>query len=132
MPATVLIVDDSKLARIVAARAITGLQPDWERVEASNAEEAIARMADHKIDLAILDYHMPGKNGLDLAADLRAMRPTMPIAIIAANMQPEVINRARAITAAFVPKPITGDVLEGFISDAALRIAGDETGDSDP
>jgi CheY-like chemotaxis protein len=122
MLATVLIVDDSKLARIVAARAITALQPDWERVEAGNAEEAIARMADHKIDLAILDYHMPGKNGLDLAADLRAMRPTMPIAIITANTQDEVINWARAVNATFVPKPLTANVLQTFISGAAQQI----------
>jgi DNA-binding NarL/FixJ family response regulator len=123
MPATVLIVDDSKLARIVAGRAITALQPDWERIEASNAEEAIVRMADHKIDLAVLDYHIPGKNGLDLAADLRAMRPTMPIAIITANTQDEVINRARAVNATFVPKPLTADVLQTFISDAAQQIS---------
>ena len=38
MTTTVLIVDDSKLARIVAAKAISALQPAWERVEASNAD----------------------------------------------------------------------------------------------
>ena len=29
MPITVLIVDDSKLARIVAGKVVTVLQPDW-------------------------------------------------------------------------------------------------------
>jgi hypothetical protein len=30
MPTTVLIVDDSKLARIVAGKALAELQPDWQ------------------------------------------------------------------------------------------------------
>jgi metal-dependent hydrolase (beta-lactamase superfamily II) len=34
---TALIVDDSKLARIVISRAISALQPNWQRLEASNA-----------------------------------------------------------------------------------------------
>ena len=42
MAITVLVVDDSKLARIVMAKAITALQPDWTRVEAGNADEALA------------------------------------------------------------------------------------------
>jgi CheY-like chemotaxis protein len=58
---TVLIVDDSKLARIVAWRELTALQPEWERVEAGNANDAVARMEDRQIDIAVIDYNMPGK-----------------------------------------------------------------------
>jgi CheY-like chemotaxis protein len=122
MPITVLLVDDSKFARMVAARAISILQPGWECVEANNAEEAIARLGDRKIDLAVLDFHMPGKNGLVLAAELRAMRPTMPIAIISANVQEEVVNRTRALNATFVAKPLTGNALRSFIVGAALQL----------
>lgn len=126
MATTVLIVDDSKLARIVAGKALTALQPGWERAEAGNAEEALARVAAGGIDVALLDYNMPGKDGLALAAELRALDPTMPLAVITANVQDEVIARARALTAAFVPKPVTEEGLRGFISGAALRL---RTGD---
>jgi len=122
MTITVLIVDDSKLARIVAAKNIHALQPDWNRVEASNADEALAVVADGKIDLAVLDYNMPGKNGLELAAELRTLYPTMPLAVITANVQEEIISRARAVNATFVAKPVTEDALRGFISGAALRL----------
>jgi CheY-like chemotaxis protein len=125
MTVTVLIVDDSKLARIVAAKNIHALQPDWERVEASNADEALAAAADRRIDLAVLDYNMPGKNGLELAAELRTLYPTMPLAVITANVQDEIVNRARAVNATFVAKPITEDALRGFISGAALRLRAD-------
>jgi CheY-like chemotaxis protein len=122
MATTVLIVDDSKLARIVAAKAISALQPAWERVEASNADEAMTLLGERQIDVALLDYNMPGKNGLELAAELRALHPTMPIALITANVQDEVIASARAVNASFVSKPLTEDGLRNFMSGAALRL----------
>jgi CheY-like chemotaxis protein len=122
MTITVLIVDDSKLARIVAAKAVRGLQPAWRRMEATNAEDALAAMETGEVDVALVDYNMPGRNGLDLAADLRARHPAMPIAVITANVQEEVIAQARAVGAAFVGKPVTEDGLRGFLSSAALRL----------
>lgn len=119
---TVLIVDDSKLARIVAAKTLAALQPDWERVEAGNAQEALEVLRDRKIDLAMVDFNMPERDGLDLAADMRAMHPMMPIAVITANIQDEVIARARAVNATFVSKPLTEEGLRGFVSGAALRL----------
>ena len=125
MTVTVLIVDDSKLARIVTAKNVHALQPDWERVEASNDEEALSVVAGRKVDLALLDYNMPGKNGLELAGELRALYPTMPLAVITANVQDEIVSRTRAVNATFVAKPITEDALRGFISGAALRLRAD-------
>lgn len=122
MATTVLIVDDSKLARIVAGKALAALQPEWERVEAGNADDALAIIKDRKIDLALLDFNMPGKDGLQLAAELRSLKPTMPIAVITANVQDEVIARARDMNAAFVSKPVTEEGLRGFLSGAALRL----------
>ncbi|WP_043839792.1 response regulator [Muricoccus aerilatus] len=122
MATTVLIVDDSKLARIVAGKAVAALQPDWARVEAGNAEEAMARLDAGGIDLALLDYNMPGKDGITLASEMRALHPSMPIAVITANLQDEVIARVRAVNATFVPKPVTEEALRGFVSGAALRL----------
>ena len=123
--ATVLIVDDSKLARIVVGKAIAALQPEWVRLEAGNADEASALLDSQSVDLVILDFNMPGRNGLELAEELRARFPSMPIALATANVQDEVIGRARAAGATFVPKPITEDALRGFISGAALKLRAD-------
>jgi len=119
---TVLIVDDSKLARIVAGKALAALQPEWERVEAGNAHDALEILRERKIDLAMIDFNMPEKDGLQLAAELRAIHPMMPIAVITANIQDEVIARAREVNATFVSKPLTEDGLRGFVSGAALRL----------
>lgn len=122
MGATVLIVDDSKLARIVVGKAIAALQPDWSRLEAGNADEALALLETQKADLVVLDFNMPGQDGLELAETLRSRFPTMPIALATANIQDEIIARARAAGATFIAKPITEDSLRGFISGAALRL----------
>jgi len=119
---TVLLVDDSKLARIVAGKTIAALQPDWQRVEASNADEALLVVKAQTIDLAVLDFNMPGKDGLELAAELREAYPQMPIAIITANVQNEIIARARELNASFVGKPVTEETIKGFLSGAALRL----------
>ena len=119
---TVLLVDDSKLARIVAGKTIAALHPDWARIEASNADEALDMVKAHAVDVAVLDFNMPGKDGLELAAELRASYPLMPIAIITANVQNEIIARARELNATFVGKPVTEDAIKGFLSGAALRL----------
>jgi len=118
----VLIVDDSKLARIVAGKTLAALQPEWERVEAGNAREALEILRERRVDLAMIDFNMPDTDGLELAAELRTLYPTMPIAVITANIQDEVIARAREVNATFVSKPLTEDGLRGFISGAALRL----------
>lgn len=122
MPVTVLIVDDSKLARIVAGKALAELQPEWQKVEAGSAAEALEVVGAREIDVALIDFNMTEKDGLELAAELRALRPEMPLAIITANIQDEIVARAREIGAAFVAKPVTADSLEGFLSGAALRL----------
>lgn len=119
---TVLIVDDSKLARIVVGKAVAALQPEWSRIEAGNADEALAVLTAQPVDVVVIDFNMPGKNGLDLAEELRARYPDMPIALATANVQDEVIGRARAAGVTFVPKPITEDGLRGFLSGAALKL----------
>jgi CheY-like chemotaxis protein len=119
---SLLIVDDSKLARIVVAKAVAALQPDWERVEAGTADEALNLLEGRQVDVVILDYNMPGRSGLDLAETLRERFPEMPIALATANVQDEIIARARAANVTFVPKPINEDALRGFLSGAALKL----------
>lgn len=118
----ILIVDDSKLARMSVAKALNALHPDWERIEAGNADEALARANETVIDVTLLDFNMPGRDGLDLAAELRGRDPTMPIAIISANHQTEIVSRAQAVGATFLPKPLTEQALAAFLDDALLRL----------
>lgn len=118
----VLIVDDSKLARMVIVSSLRRIRQDWTSVETPNAEEALAAVTDGSVDIALVDFNMPGIDGLELVARIRAIRPTMPIAVVSANMQDEIIGRARELNAAFIAKPLTDEALGSFLSGAALRL----------
>lgn len=122
MPVTVLIVDDSKLARIVAGKALAELQPEWSKIEASSGAQALDLLEHEVADIALIDFNMSEQDGLELASELRAQHPDMPIAIITANIQDEIIARAREIGAAFISKPVTSEGLSGFLSGAALKL----------
>jgi CheY-like chemotaxis protein len=120
---TVLIVDDSKLARMSIAKVLNGLHPEWTRVEAANAAEAMERATQLAPEIVLLDFNMPGKDGITLAAELRALDPTIAVAVISANRQREVINRTREAGATFLPKPLTESALAEFLASILERRA---------
>ncbi len=118
----IMVVDDSKLARMAVAKALSALQPDWIRIEAANADEAMALAKTDAFDLAILDFNMPGRDGLQLAAELLALKPGLPLAVISANHQVEVVTRAREVGAVFLQKPLTEKAMGDFLADATKRL----------
>jgi CheY-like chemotaxis protein len=118
----VLIVDDSKLARMAVAKVLGSLRPEWQRVEATNADEALALVNQSSFDMALLDFNMPGRDGLSLAGDLGRLRPGMPVAVISANLQDEIVARAGDVGATFLPKPLSQDAMAAFIAEAEKRL----------
>jgi DNA-binding NarL/FixJ family response regulator len=115
MSRKVLIVDDSKLARMVVGRALTALRPGWIQAEAANAAEATLAASATAFDLALVDFNMPGDNGLQLARRLAHLSPTTKVALVTANAQNAIIEAAAAIDAHFVMKPLTSDALEKIL-----------------
>jgi DNA-binding NarL/FixJ family response regulator len=118
----VLIVDDSKLARMAVVKALKSCYPDGVRVEAGSAEDALTAVGREAPQIALVDFNMPVRDGLHLAADLRKLSPQMRIAIISANHQQEVINRAAALGAKFLPKPVTEKALSEFLTAATREL----------
>ena len=108
----VLVVDDSKLARMVMASAFRRIRPEWTLVQTANADEALAAVG--TVDIALIDFNMPGTDGLELVARIRKSHPSMPVAVVSANIQDEIIGRARQLNAGFIPKPLTDEALAAF------------------
>src|SRR5438309_2366890 len=72
-PLRVLIVDDEELARLRLRGLVNEcVEPRAQVVgEAANAVQALAWLAGASCDLLLLDVQMPGRDGTQLAAELR-------------------------------------------------------------
>lgn len=121
MTYTVLIVDDSKLARMSMAKVLGTLHPDWKRIEAANAAEALEQAKKLSPEVVLVDFNMPGKDGVTLAAELRALDSSISVAVVSANRQVEVIKRTEAAGASFLPKPLTESALADFLTSVPRR-----------
>ena len=133
-----LVVDDNETNR----RLMTALLGAWgmQAVVAPGAEAALAALGDGRIDIAVLDMLMPDVDGLDLAAQIRARLPDLPIVLASSVSQHDVAADPRWATAgieAVVMKPIKASPLHGALAtvlgtslddaEAATTSAFDET-----
>lgn len=116
---TVLLVDDSRVARMMTRHLIEVNRPGWSVVEAANGEEAIALLPSAKPDFVVLDVNMPGMGGLETARRMRERAPDLPITLLTANIQDPVRHQAEAIRLGFLPKPVREDALLAFLSGGA-------------
>ncbi len=112
---TILVVDDSKLARMIVSNIIMVYFNDWEIIEAENVLDATEKSKNKIFDAITLDMNMPGRDGLSYAPELQKMHPKAKIALLTANIQPKVQQRAEEIGLFFIPKPVSYDKLLGFM-----------------
>jgi two-component system, NarL family, response regulator DesR len=96
----VLLADDQAMVRGALAT-VLGLEPDIEVVaQAGTGDEALEAAARTAPDVALLDVQMPGKDGLQTAAELHRARPGCRIIICTTFGRPGYL--ARAMTAGAV------------------------------
>lgn len=89
-------------------------------MEAANGDELFDKLGDNTVDVAIIDFNMPGDNGLEVAEKLRNLKPDVRMGIITANAQESVVSGIRALGAAFLPKPLDEEQVARFLAAAAL------------
>ena len=124
-PLTILAVDDDAIILMNTAALLEDMSHTV--FEATSADEAIDLFRSHpEIELIITDYAMPGKNGMQLAEQVSAERPGMPVILatgygeISSDSSFKIqrlgkpFNRADlrlAIVTAMVPPRDTNDVV---------------------
>ncbi len=86
-----LLVDDEELVRLSTADMLTDL--GYEVVEASSAEEALHLIHNGLVpDLLVTDHLMPGMSGAELAREVKAERPALPVLIVSGYAEAEGID----------------------------------------
>ncbi len=113
--ATLLIVDDSKVSRIMIRGIVTKKHPEWDLVEAGSSEEALEKAAQTDIDFFSIDLNMPGIDGLEMIAQLPDRYASTPKVLLTANIQDNIAHRATALDATCVHKPITEDSIDKML-----------------
>ena len=111
-----LIVDDSKVSRMVIRARILDKHPDWQIIEAASGNEAVEMVDIDTPDFCTMDINMPGILGTDAAEQILAKHPGMRLVIFSANIQETFQNRALSMGATFVAKPVTEKTIAEAIS----------------
>ena len=130
---TVIVDDDVEVASLHAR--FVAAHPAFDVVaSAHSGPEALALIADIRPDLVLLDFDLPGKPGLDVLRDVRAMGGAQPevIAVTAAR-DVESVRRARSAGIQhYLVKPFTASNLNARLDDVARdRLALLESGGRD-
>jgi len=103
-PGSVLIVDDEVEIR-ESLQALLEMEAYQVQV-AGDGEEGMTRIAEHPFDLVLLDYALPGRNGMEILEDIRAHDPLLPVIMITAYGTVEnAVNAMQAGATNFIQKP---------------------------
>ncbi|MES1199908.1 MAG: response regulator [Pseudomonadota bacterium] len=79
----VLVVDDSEDDRDLCRRALTRMSEfRYDVDEVDDGDAAIARLAHFKPDCILLDYSLPGRNGVEVLKLIRANNPFIPVLML--------------------------------------------------
>ena len=110
-----LIIDDSRMSRMMIQKFIADAHPDWTFEEAPNGQEALIKADQHVFQIITVDFNMPGMDGIELAKILRPKFPEAKIALLTANIQESIRKKASEINVDFIPKPITEDKIKAYV-----------------
>ena len=104
---SVLIVDDSRVARMLIRNMILGVHPHWIITEMASGREAIEYANVETPNYITMDFNMPDMNGIEAAEKILQHAPQTVIALFTANVQAHTRAQAEKLGIGFVGKPIT-------------------------
>jgi DNA-binding NtrC family response regulator len=120
MPSTILIVDDEPFNLDLLEQELTDLGYSSER--ASNGAQALKLVEKARPDLVLLDYQMPGMNGVEVLRAIRQTDKDLPVVIITAHGSIErAVEAIKAGADDFITKPFDPDHLALVVKKGLAR-----------
>ncbi len=110
-----LIVDDSKVSRMMIASFVKSRKPDWSLGLAEDGKDALAQADSSEIDCFSVDLNMPGIDGLEVIRRLKNRNPAAKIVLMTANIQDGVKNSAAELGVDCVYKPVTRESIDQML-----------------
>ena len=119
-----LIVDDDEVFRLRLCRAFT--KRNWAADTAPDGDSALACARERSPDLVLVDLRMPGKGGLDILQELRAIDTSMIVIVLTGyGSIPTAISAMKLGADHYLSKPADADQILAVYE--RLRTAGPET-----
>ena len=78
----ILCVDDEE--NQLAVRKLVLESKGYEVLTAASGQQALSLLAQHQVDLVLSDHLMPGLTGAELARQIKAQKPELPVILISA------------------------------------------------
>jgi two-component system response regulator AlgR len=115
-PLQVLIVDDEPLARSRLRTLLADCRRPAAQAagEAASAMQAMALIRRHRFDVALLDIHMPGVDGLRLAQGLRDM-PSSPLVVFVTAHAEHAVRAFEIEVVDYLTKPVRLERLQAAL-----------------
>ncbi len=116
-----LIVDDSKVVRMVARKILEGL--DFQIEEAEDGQKALEACQRRMPDAVLLDWNMPVKNGIEFLKELRATRDGERPIVVFCTTENDLAHIKEAISAGateYIMKPFDSEIIQSKFSLAGL------------
>ena len=120
MTTRILIVDDSPLVR-QRLRDMLQQHSQWIVCgEAANGRDAVEKAQVTNPDVIVLDFLMPGMDGLQTAREIGKLLPSIPILMFTMHLSRQLVEEARNVgIRGAVAKSDAGRIIEGV--EALLR-----------
>lgn len=116
MPARVLVADDSSTMRKIIIRSLQAVGIP-EATEAADGNEAVSMFKPGQFDMVLTDWNMPGKTGLEVVQEIRAMDANVPIIMITTEAEKgRVLQAIQAGVSDYLVKPFNADTLREKLS----------------
>ncbi len=111
-PIRVLVVDDHPLVR-EGIRAMLESADDIEVVgEAGDGAEAVTWAAQHDVDVALMNLHMPNLDGLEATKQIKAQRPETAVVVLTAyDDDARVVDAVQVGASGYLLKEASRDLL---------------------
>jgi len=123
MSANVLVADDSGTMRKIIIRSLNAVGIT-SVVEAADGAQAVALFKPGAFDLVLTDWNMPGKTGLDVIREVRAMDAKVPIIMITTEAEKQrVVAAIQAGVTDYLVKPFTPDTLREKLEKHVVALA---------
>ncbi len=117
----ILCVDDERLALQMLEQAVKKAKPEAQVLAFKFQDELIDEAAKNGCDVAFLDIHMRGMNGVEVAKELKKINPKMNI-IFVTGFSEHTGDAMRLHASGYIMKPVTKEKVEAELSDLRFPI----------